>query len=302
MGRLADPTMKLENDTIRLDIEEPGVGYVGSRFDWTGKITQITFRGRHTFCTEETTDPADLHGGGRGLFNEFGIDEPIGYEECPVGDVFLKPGVGLLTRLSEEPYDFFASYPVTPGVPRWRVEDRSVSFESSCRTPRGHAIALHKDIVLDDSGFSIDYALTNLGATTLRTNEYVHNFLAVNREPLGPDYRLTCSFPLSAGSFPESVNPGNVASFRRDCALWSQAPTSQFFFGGLHPGADEPLRWRLEHTRQQLAIQESVGFAVQRFNLWGAGHVVSPELFKAIEIPAGRTGRWSRSYQILTGR
>lgn len=28
MGRLADPTTKLENDTICLDIEEPGEGYV----------------------------------------------------------------------------------------------------------------------------------------------------------------------------------------------------------------------------------------------------------------------------------
>jgi len=302
MGRPEDPGMKLENDTIRLDFEEPGEGYVGSRFDWTGKITQITFRGRHTFCTEETTDSANLHRGGRGLFNEFGIDEPIGYEDCPVGDVFLKPGVGLLTRLSKDSYDFFRSYPVAPGVTRWELDDRSVSFEFRCATPRGHAIVLHKEIALDGGGFSIDYALTNHSGTTLRTNEYVHNFLAVNREPLGPGYRLTCSFPLSADGFPESLNPGNVASFRRDSALWSQAPISPFFFGGLHPGAEEAVSWRLEHTRQGLAIQESVGFALQRFNLWGAGHVVSPELFKAIEIPAGSTGRWRRSYQVLAGR
>jgi hypothetical protein len=294
--------MKLENETIRLDIEEPGEGYVGSRFDWTGKITQITFRGQHTFCTEETADPANLHRGGRGLFNEFGIDAPIGYEECSVGDVFLKPGVGLLSRPSEEPYDFFFTYPVAPGVTGWELDDRSASFEFRCATPRGHAIVLHKDIVLDGSGFSIHYALTNRAATTLRTNEYVHNFLAINREPLGPAYRLTCSFPLSTAGFPESLNPGNAVFFRGDRALWNQAPTSQFFFGGLHPVADETVSWRLEHMRQRLAIQESVGFAVQQFKLWGAGHVVSPELFKSIEIPAGSTGRWSRSYQILPAR
>jgi hypothetical protein len=67
--------MKLENETIRLDIEEPGEGYVGSRFDWTGKITQITFRGRHTFCTEETTDPA----GGTGRWSR-------SYQILPVVD------------------------------------------------------------------------------------------------------------------------------------------------------------------------------------------------------------------------
>ena len=299
MGRSGPPTVKLENDTIRLDIEEPGEGYVGSRFDWTGKVTQITFQGRHTFCTEETTDPARRPHTGRGLFNEFGIDEPIGYEECPVGDVFLKPGVGLLTRLSEEPYDFFCSYPVVPGMTRWELRDGSVSFEFSCSTPRGHAIVLHKDIVLDGSGFTIDYALTNRGAATLRTNEYVHNFLAVNREPLGPASRLTCSFPLSTTGFHESLNPGKALSFCGDGALWNQVPASPFFFGGLHPVADQTVGWRLEHTTERLAIREAVGFAVQRFNLWGAGHVVSPELFKRIEVPAGGTGRWSRSYQLL---
>ena len=299
MGRPGAPTVKLENETIRLDIEEPGEGYVGSRFDWTGKITQITFRRRHTFCTEETTDPARLHHAGRGLFNEFGIDEPIGYEECPVGDVFLKPGVGLLTRLSEEPYDFMLSYPVDPGVTRWELDDRSASFEFRCSTPRGHDIVLNKAIVLDGSGFTIDYALTNRGAATLRTNEYVHNFLAVNREPLGPAYRLTCSFPLSTTGFHESLNPGNALLFRGNHALWNQAPTSEFFFGGLHPVAHEAVSWRLEHSAQGLAVWESVDFAVQRFNLWGARHVVSPELFKRVEIPAGSTVRWSRSYQIL---
>jgi len=290
--------VKLENETIRLDVEEPGEGYVGSRFDWTGKITQITFQGRHTFCTEEMTDPASLHRGGRGLFNEFGIDGPIGYQECPVGDVFLKLGVGLLTRVSDEPYDFFLPYPVAPGVTRWELDERSVSFEFRCATPRGHAIELHKDIVLDGSGFSIDYALTNRGATTLKTNEYVHNFLAIDGEPLGPGYRLTCSFPVSTAGFAESLNPGNVRFSRGDRVLWSQAADSPFFFGGLHPVTEKTVRWCLEHTRRRVAIRESARFVVKQFNLWGAGHVVSPELYKSIEIPAGGTGRWSRSYQI----
>jgi hypothetical protein len=212
--------------------------------------------------------------------------------------VFLKPGVGLLTRLSEEPYDFFCPYPVVPGVTRWELRDRSVSFEFSRSTPRGHAIALHKDIVLDGSGFTIDYALTNRGAATLRTNEYVHNFLAVDREPLGPGYRLTCTFSLPTTGFSESLNPGGVVGLGDDHVSWSQAPASPFYFGGLQPGTGERVGWRLEHTERRLAIEESVGFAVQRFALWGAGHVVSPELFKRIEIPAGGTGRWSRSYQI----
>jgi hypothetical protein len=292
--------VRLANETIRLDIEEPGEGYVGSRFDWTGKITQIAVGGRHTFCTEETTDPALVHQGGRGLFNEFGIDEPIGYEDCPVGEVFLKPGVGLLTRLSEEPYDFFQPYPVTPGTTRWEADERSAWFEFRGATPRGHDVVVRKEITLDGPGFSIHYTLTNRGQGGLSTNEYVHNFLSIDHESLGPAYRLTCTFPLEPAGFSEVVNPGGVVLLREGSAEWTGPPTVPFYFGGLRPGGEGGIGWRLEHTGRHLAIEESVDFAVQRFALWGTGHVVSPELFRKIEVPAGDTARWSRSYRILS--
>jgi hypothetical protein len=290
--------VRLENETIRLDIQEPGEGYVGSRFDWTGKVTQVTFRGRRTFCTEETTDPEALHRGGRGLFNEFGIDEPVGYEDCAVGDVFLKPGVGRLTRVSDGPYDFLFPYPVDPGVTRWELDERSVSFEFHCAIPQGQAVTLRKRIALVGSGFSIDYALTNRGATPLRTNEYVHSFLAIDREPPGPAYRLTCSFPLTADGFSESVNPAEVVALRGDHALWTRVPDSPFFFGGLRPPPGEGASWQLEHGRRGLALRESVAFAPLRFNLWGTGHVVSPELVRRIEIAPGGTDRWSRAFRV----
>ena len=157
---------------------------------------------------------------------------------------------------------------------------------------------LHKTITLDGSGFSIDYALTNRGANPLRTNEYVHNFLAIDREPPGPAYRLSCSFPLEAAGFSERLNPGDVLVFRDDGATWTHAPASPFFFGGLRPAAEETATWGLEHTERGLAIRESVAFPLQRFNLWGTGHVVSPELFRSLEIAPGGTGRWSRLFRV----
>ena len=88
----------LENNLLQLEIQEPGKGYCGSRFDWTGQITQIRYRRQHTFCTEETVDPALVNKLGRGLYNEFGIDQPLGYHDCSVGDKFPKIGIGLITR------------------------------------------------------------------------------------------------------------------------------------------------------------------------------------------------------------
>jgi hypothetical protein len=159
---------------------------------------------------------------------------------------------------------------------------------------------MRKEIALDGSGFSIDYSLTNQGSGGLITNEYVHNFLAIDRELLGPAYRLTCTFPLETTGFSEVVNPGGVVGLRGRSAAWSGVPASPFYFGGFVPGREDGVGWRLEHTGLRLAIEESVSFAVLRFALWGAGHVVSPELFRKIEVPAGGIARWSRSYRVVS--
>src|SRR5688572_25534831 len=87
--------LHLISDRLRVDIATPGSStYAGSRFDWTGLITQVTLDGRHTFCGQEATDGTGT--GGIGLCNEFGIFEPVGYDDARVGDQFPKLGIGLL--------------------------------------------------------------------------------------------------------------------------------------------------------------------------------------------------------------
>lgn len=59
-----------------MNIEKPQQGYIGSRFDWTGKVIQLWWKGI-PFCTSELFDShSDQQG--KGFFNEFGIDQPMG--------------------------------------------------------------------------------------------------------------------------------------------------------------------------------------------------------------------------------
>ena len=88
----------LGNSILRIEIDKPGQNYRGSRFDWTGKITQITFDNKYTFCTEETLDSKLVNIRGRGLYNEFGISQALGYNECKPGEKFSKVGVGLIKK------------------------------------------------------------------------------------------------------------------------------------------------------------------------------------------------------------
>lgn len=111
----------LSNGILTAEIADTG-SYRGTRFDWTGFITQVTLnRGGHTFCVPESLVPGQGTGG-IGLCNEFGISRAIGYDEAAVGEWFPKPGVGLLQKVSAAPYSFAADYPL---IPFQVVEERS---------------------------------------------------------------------------------------------------------------------------------------------------------------------------------
>jgi hypothetical protein len=87
----------IQSDRLKVEIAEPGGVYQGTRFDWTGFITQVTLDGKHTFCVPESYQPG--HGtGGIGLCNEFGNEKPIAYDDAQPGETFPKLGIGLLAQ------------------------------------------------------------------------------------------------------------------------------------------------------------------------------------------------------------
>jgi hypothetical protein len=291
--------MILKNDILELEIQEPGELYKGSRFDWTGQITQIRYLGMHTFCTEEKIDPGTIHMLGRGLYNEFGIDEPIAYDDCTVGDKFPKIGIGLLTRDSDDPYNFFKPYVIKPFEFKINMETDGITFICDAPEYRGFAFRLIKRITLLKNTFSIDYAFENRGRYPVKTNEYVHNFLAINGRAIDHHYRLSFPFEINPGQFGETVNPDNIVQFEKKTLSWNKHPIKQFFFSNIHSGYTENVSWRLEHDEEKVGITERAGFPILRINLWGAGHVVSPEIFYELAAIPGETKKWVRTYEVF---
>ena len=85
----------LKNSKLDLHIDLPGEGYTAPRFDQTGKISSLSFKGI-LLTTSELPQGNDPITNGRGYYNEFDIDEPSGFQEAQVGEWFHKIGVGLL--------------------------------------------------------------------------------------------------------------------------------------------------------------------------------------------------------------
>lgn len=290
---------ELRNEYLCLEIQIPGENYRGARFDWSGQIIQITFKNKHTFCTREIFNKFNQKKYGRGLYNEFGIDQPVGYDDCPVGGLFPKIGVGLLRKKSLKSYDFFDNYQATPC-------DFSSSFNKdraffSCKTNnnREYSLELKKQIALDKNKFTISYSLFNSGNKTIKTNEYIHNFLSINKKNIDENYILYFSFPLETVNFTKFVNPEKAVQFKKDFCIWNTFIKEPFFFSNINTIYKGKENWTLIHLTDKVGIRESADFIIQKVNLWGASHVISPEIFFQIDVQPGEMISWSRLYEIF---
>lgn len=286
----------LKNTRLAVEISRPGSLYAGSRFDWTGFITQVTLDGQHTFCVPEDYDP-EQGSHGVGLCNEFGIDAPIGYEDCPVGGTFPKLGIGLLLRPDGEPYNFFRPYTVVQAFPLEITQDEtSVTFTLQPLETRGYAARLVKRLSLAENRLEIAYTLTNTGAQPLHTNEYVHNFIGIDQQPLGPDYCLTLSAPVEPEPMPWQA-PGNhlLRISGREIRL-SATPQGAFYLRMPGPAATTGAQWQLQHLPSGVSMGEFDDFAPMRAAVWGQAHVISAEMFMPLALAPGAAQSWTRRF------
>ena len=287
---------RLQNQQLEIVIDLPQENYQLPRFDWTGKIVAVSYMGRLVSGTElETTPTPNLFG--RGFYNEFGISKAVGYEETANGDWFHKIGVGLLQK-EEGPYNFQKAYAIRPAS--FEITSGTDHLLIKCQSARhnDYAYTLEKKIQLLDDGFSMAYTLTNLGQKPIRTDEYCHNFLALDGALMGPDYHLTFPFSIQQTKLDESVNPERLISLGEQEVEFLGTPTQPFFFSNLSGGAQVSAEWKLEHRTHRIGISETGDFPTNSINLWGWKHVVSPELFHEIDLPAGQQQKWSRTYRI----
>jgi hypothetical protein len=251
---------------------------------------QITLDGKHTFASSESLLSGEGTGG-FGMCNEFGMNEPIGYD-CLPGEAFPKLGIGLLTRPDERGYDFFRDYPLQPfPVEIESHHTDSVSFQVEPVACRGYAARLFKSVHLEKNKVSIHYELGNTGSKTIETDEYNHNFVLIDGLLLGSEYCL--ELPLELTSIP-SLPP----IFRQEGnrIRWLREPEDTFYFRVDCGSKVSNRSWILTHVPSGVAMSETLRAPLFRFALWGQRHVVSPEMFVRIRVQPGETITWSREY------
>ncbi len=290
-------THLLKNKNLEIQIDLPLTNYNFSRFDWTGKIVSVKYKGIYISGVEKLNDEDDTKSG-KGFYNEFGIEAPVGYNEIPEGDWFHKIGVGLLKKDGGE-YLFSKPYEIQPAS--FKVSSKTDKIMISCKAQNanGYDYVYKREIILVESGFVIHYSLKNTGEKTIHTDEYVHNFIAINKELVGSDYILKFPFNIKPELFKGNVNPEGKVEIGEKEITFNGTPDQQFFFSNLSGNENLDASWELINTRTKIGISETGSFKTNKVNLWGWTHVISPELFFSISVKPGEEIEWSRTYHVF---
>lgn len=287
----------LKNKNLEICIDMPLENYQFSRFDWTGKITSVKFNGIPISTQEKINgDPENVFG--KGFYNEFGIDIPIGFDEINEGGTFPKIGVGELKKKGEA-YNFSKFYEVKSASFKLIKEFNKLRIECISGIVNGYSYELIKEIELLESCFEIRYRLKNTGKKAIVTNEYCHNFLAIDNELLGSNYILQFPFELKPELFDEALNPEGKVIVNKELISFNGTPKEQFFYGNLTGAERVEASWELINIKSKIGIRETGDFETSKINLWGWKHVISPELFFDIDVKSGEETKWSRTYEVF---
>ena len=287
----------LKSNSLKVGIDLPLENYKGSRFDWSGKISSIRFENL-PLTTIEDTGSKDVDFLGKGLYNEFGITSPVGFEEAPVGGWFHKIGVGLLKKQHKE-YLFHRNHLIKPANFDITYKNQKIKIICKSELINGYSYILKKEITVSENSFIINYSLHNTGEKKIITDEYVHNFMAINSALVGEDYTLKFPFPINSSLFDETVNSENKVEIGLDNVTFNKTPEKQFFFSNLTGGKELQAEWILTNLKANVGIKEFGSFKTDKINLWGWKHVISPELFFKISIDLKETVEWSRKFDVF---
>jgi hypothetical protein len=172
---------------------------------------------------------------------------------------------------------------------------------------RGYGYEYTKTVSLGDesAGFRIVHAFKNTGDKQIETDVYNHNFLNVDGDPVGPNYRFEFPFtPTAAESkerFREVVElTGKELRFTK--------PLDKGSAWVALAGFDDktPSGFVFRHLPSKIKVTVTGQFPTKsvaplsRFNFWATKLAACPEPFHVIRVKPGETAKWGWEYRFET--
>lgn len=295
------PRAEISNGPVRarLLLPDPDRGYYrGTRFDWSGVISSLTFGGHEYFGQWfEKYDPR-THDAIMGPVEEFRTnDAGLGYAEAKPGGTFVRIGVGVVRKPEEEAYRPFHTYEIVDHG-KWRVRKAAdrVEFVHELRDTYRY-----RKVVRLEKGrprLVLEHTLKNTGTRPLETAVYDHNFFVIDGTPTGPDLSVTFPFPLRS-----TRNLKDLAEvrekqlvYRRDLEKGESVFTELAGFGN---GAGD-YDIRIANRKSRAGVRITGDKPLAKVVFWSIRSTLCPEPYIQMRIAPGAEEQWRITYDFYS--
>lgn len=306
------PSAEITNGVIKAKLFLPDAEqgyYRGTRFDWSGVIPSLEYKGHQYFGQWFPRYDPKLHDAIMGPVEEFVTPVPgsnsvlgLGYAEAKPGENFVKIGIGAIKKPEERAYNQFNNnYQITDNG-KWTVKKSAdkVEFTHELKDTNGYAYVYRKTVRLTKGKpeLVLQHSLKNTGKKTIDTSVYEHNFWVIDNQPTGPDFSV--KFPFEAK---------NIASFRglaevkgKDLVYLSelqQGQTAQSIIQGYGPNPSD-YDIRVENKKTGAGVRTTANRPLSKINFWSIRTTLCPEPYIDMKIEPGKEFTWDIKYEFYT--
>lgn len=293
------PQAEISNGIIkaRLYLPDTAHGYYrGSRFDWSGVMPELEYKG-HTYFGQwfEKYSPT-LHDAIMGPVEDF---LPVGYEEAKVGEGFLKIGIGIVIKPQEPKYSIATPYQIV-NAGMWKVKKKSdyVEFNQILNdTNYAYSYTKKVQLIKGKPEMVLSHSLKNTGKKTIETDVYNHNFFVMDKQPIGPGYVVKFPFKISAEA-QDTLKLGKIEDnqiiFQKELS-GNQHLSYRPIQGFTDSAKDYDIR--IENHKTGAAVRITCDQPLSKLAFWSASTTICPEPFIHIKTNPGETLQWNIYYQ-----
>jgi hypothetical protein len=295
---IENPDARISNGIISAHLYLPDTEngyYRGTRFDWAGQISELTYKHHSYFGQWFQKYSPFLHDAIMGPVEAF---DPIGFEDAPTGGHFLKIGAGVLEKPEMEKYNFAAEYKLLdPG--KWKIEKKSdqVKFTQTLND-NDYKYVYTKTVRLipNKAELVLEHVLKNNGSKALETNAMDHNFFVIDSQPTGADF--TVEFPYAISS--DTARRTSASFSGNKILLEAGDPSGKTFFleniSGFRADASD-YHFTVKNSKTKAAVTVTADRPIEKMNFWASVKTVCPEPFIHVKVEPGKEFRWSIHYR-----
>jgi hypothetical protein len=296
------PQAQISNGIISADLYLPDAEngyYRGARFDWSGVIPKLEYQGHSYFGQWFEKYSPTLHDAIMGPVEDF---SPVGYDDAKVGENFLKIGIGMVAKPQEPKYFFANPYQIS-NHGSWKTKKKSDRVQFTHKlNDKDYGYEYTKLVYLEKGKpqMVLSHTLKNTGNRVIETNVYNHNFLVMDKEPVGIGYVIKVPFNISG----EEQGTGNFGKIQDNQISYSKdlSPNQhlQYLSLGGYGSTAADYDIRVENQKTGAAVRITCDQPLSRLAFWSTSVTVCPEPYIHIKVNPGEEIGWKIFYEFYS--